>query len=104
MAKDEKDIGRLQADPLFLGLTRPPMMLGVTYNWFMVNGMVWLLYFINTSNVGVVLPGSIMMHLLGYIICSKEPRFVDLWMTRLQKCSKCRNSSFHSMTQSFDVY
>ena len=34
------DAGRLQADPLFLALTRPAMLLGVTYAWFMLEGMV----------------------------------------------------------------
>lgn len=104
MADDKKEVGRLSADPLFLGLTRPPMMMGVTYNWFMINGMLWTVYFINAKNFGILIPGAALTHLLGYIICSKEPRFMDLWMTRLQKCAKCRNVGFHGFTQSFDTY
>jgi type IV secretion system protein VirB3 len=100
----DSEVGRLGVDPLFLGLTRPAMMLGVTYNWFMVNGMIWVTYFIQTSNFAVLVPGAIFTHLLGYIICSKEPRFVDLWVIRMQKCMKCRNTMFHGYTQSFDLY
>ena len=52
------DAGRLGTDPLFLGLTRPPMMLGVTYSWFVVNAMIWTLYFINFSSFAVLIPGA----------------------------------------------
>ena len=96
--------GRLEADPLFLGLTRPPMVFGVTYLWFLVNALIWILYFINTSDFVRLLPGSIITHFVGYFICLKEPRYFELIMTKSSKCMKCRNTMFHSFTQSFDPY
>lgn len=99
------DTGRLEADPLFLGLTRPPMMAGVSYSWFMLNGMIWNLYFINTSDLGTFIPGFAFCHLIGYIICSKEPRFMDIWITKVQRCLKgSKNAGYHGGTQSYDFY
>lgn len=98
------DAGRLQADPLFLGLTRPPMMLGVTYSWFMLNALVWAVVFINTADFGVLIPGAVTVHFIGYMICSREPRYMDIWIVKLSKCARCKNASFHHNTQSYDLY
>ncbi len=98
------DLGRLQKDPLFLGLTRPAMMLGVTYTWFLVNAMIWALYFVNTSDLVRMVPGALITHLVGYFICAKEPRYMDILIIRGAKCTKSRNSIFHGYTQSYDPY
>jgi type IV secretion system protein VirB3 len=98
------ETGRLEADPLFLGLTRPPMMLGVTYSWFMLNALTWAMVFINTSDFGLMIPGGVATHFIGYMICSREPRFMDIWMVKMSKCSRCKNSGFHHNTQSYDLY
>lgn len=96
--------GRLEADPVFLGLTRPAMMLGVTYSWFMLNGMLWTLYFINTSDFIMMLPGATFTHIVGYLICSREARFMDIWMVKLSKCMRCRNKTYHGFTNSYDLF
>ncbi len=80
------------------------MMLGVTYTWFMLNGFLWAIVFINTSDFGLLIPGSIAMHFIGYLICSKEPRYMEIWITKLSKCMRCRNTMFHSNTHSYDLY
>ena len=38
--------GQFDADPLFLGLTRPPMLLGVSYTFATLNLLVCLMTFI----------------------------------------------------------
>ncbi len=96
--------GRLEADPVFLGLTRPAMILGVTYAWFTLNGFFWALYFINTSDFFYLIFGAIGVHLVGFFITSKEPRFMDIVVTKASKCMKCRNTMFHGNTQSYDLY
>lgn len=96
--------GRLESDPLFLGLTRPAMAFGVTYTWFMLNAMTWILYFINTSDFLWVFVGAPTIHGIGYFICSKEPRIMDIIMIKGSKCMKCKNARFHGGTQSFDLY
>ncbi len=92
----------MQIDPLFLGLTRPAMLFGVTYPFVLLNGMTCLLYFIFQGDfIAFIL--LVVFHGIGYIICSKEPLAVELLMTRSAKCSKCRNRSFYH-SNSYDLY
>lgn len=98
------EVIKLQADPLFLALTRPAMLLGVTYAWFSVNGLVWALYFINYSNFAVMIPGAVIVHFIGFMLCSHEPRFMDLFFVALRTNLKCSNRLFHNNTSSYDLY
>lgn len=96
--------GSIGADPLFLGLTRPPLLLGVSYTFAALNGIVSLLAFVITSQffyLLVLLPG---LHLIGWFICLKEPRAIELLMAKTSKCSVCRNRMYHGGTNSYDVY
>lgn len=96
--------GRIESDPLFLGLTRPAMALGVTYGWFLIEAFVLVIYFVNSSDfVGLIVCGLI-AHGIGYFINANEPRFVDILIIKTAKCTKCKNTRFHGGTQSFDLY
>jgi type IV secretion system protein VirB3 len=95
--------GKLEADPLFIGLTRPPVIFGVSYMFVVMNFFVNVIIFIQTSNfmyLFVCLPG---IHMVGYIICFKEPLFVELFLVRSAKCTKCKNKTYHG-ANSYDVY
>ena len=96
--------GRLKADPLYQGLTRPAMLAGVTYNYFLINMMVSMVTFINTNNVLALLVAAPIIHLIGYYICLKEPRFLELIIMRYGRCMKCRNRIFHGFTNSYDPF
>lgn len=96
--------GKLKNDPLFVGLTRPAMLLGVTYSWCGLNGFFWTLFFINTQQMGMLFGGAIISHLIGLIICSKEPRFFDMMLVIARTFPKCRNRSYHGNTSSYDLY
>lgn len=96
--------GNIQADPLFMGLTRPPMLAGVSYTFAALNGIISLLAFVVTSNfiyLFVLLPG---VHAFGWFICLKEPRAVELMIVRFSKCNICRNRSSYGGVNSYDVY
>lgn len=102
------ETGHLQADPLFQGLTRPAMILGVSYMYFVINAVINMVIFINTSNplyLFVVGPG---VHGIGYLICLREPRAIELLMVKTSKCWKLAPISkvrrFHGFTNSYDVY
>ena len=41
----------LQADPLFVGVTRPPMRWGVTYSGLLINGVLVVEMFLLTKNM-----------------------------------------------------
>lgn len=96
--------GSVGTDPLFLGLTRPPMLLGVSYTFAALNGIVSLLAFVITTKffyLLILLPG---LHLMGWFICLKEPRAIELFIARMSKCNVCRNRYYHGGTNSYDVY
>ncbi len=99
-----EDSGQIQNDPLFLAMTRPAMLLGVTYSWFSVNGFIWTLYFINFSQFSVLIPGAILCHFIGFMLCSHEPRFIELFLTASKTNFKCTNRAFHGKTSSYDLY
>jgi len=96
--------GQLGTDPLFLGLTRPSMLFGVSYTFAALNGIISLLLFVITSKfiyLLVILPG---LHMIGWFICLKEPRAIELFIAKWSKCNVCRNRYYHSGTNSYDVY
>lgn len=96
--------GKIRRDPLFLGLTRPAMLLGVTYSWFTVETMIWLLTFIMTSQFGLVIPGFLATHFVGYMACSHEPRFIELIKIWADTATKCTNRGYHGNTSSYDLF
>ena len=95
--------GRLQSDPLFQGLTRPTMILGVSYMYFVINAIISLITFINMQN-WIVLPVAGGVHLIGYLICLKEPRAIELFLVKLAKGYKCVNRGYHGYTNSYDPF
>lgn len=94
--------GSLKLDPLFVGLTRPPLFLGVSLSFAMINMLICIVYYIQTSDLRVVVLG-IAIHGIGYIICFKEPLFIELFMIKSQKCNRCRNRSYYG-ANSYDMY
>lgn len=86
--------GRLDSDPLFIGLTRPTLILGVSIMFAMLNMMICTIWFIQTANIFVVLL-AVGIHIVGYIMCFKEPLFMELHMNKLGKCNQCPNKSYY---------
>ena len=95
--------GRLQADPLFQGLTRPTMIMGVSYLYFTLNALTTLLIFIHSQDFKAYLIG-VVLHGVGYLLCMKEPRAVELWSLKMSKGFKSMNRKFHHNTNSYDVF
>jgi len=95
---------RLRADPLFQGLARPPMAMGVSYMYFVVNASVSLLAFIWTSNFLILFVLAPAVHAIGFLLCLNEPRAVELFILRMQTGLKCMNRAFHHGTNSYDVF
>lgn len=67
----------LTADPLFVGVTRPPMRWGVTYAAILVNGVLTVEMFLITKNL-LWLLAALPIHGVFYLLCLYEPRFFDL--------------------------
>ncbi|WP_375327079.1 VirB3 family type IV secretion system protein [Candidatus Tisiphia endosymbiont of Nemotelus uliginosus] len=86
--------GRLTSDPLFVGLTRPAMIFGVSIKFFALNLIIAMTLFIQSNSI-MNLFVAFVIHLIGYIICFKEPRFVEIFLNKSSKCSQCPNKSFY---------
>jgi type IV secretion system protein VirB3 len=89
-------------DPLFLGLTRPPMIFGVTYPFAVLNGFSCMITYIGTTNF-LWFAAMPFFHGIAYLICLKEPLAIELLMIKGSKCQKCQNRGFYN-ANSYDVY
>ena len=96
--------GRLSSDPLFQGLTRPTMIMGVSYMYFVINSIVCMITFINTQDFKILLLLAPTVHLIGFLICLKEPRAIELFVIKMSQGYKCVNRGFHGFTNSYDPY
>jgi type IV secretion system protein VirB3 len=67
----------LTADPLFVGVTRPPMRWGVTYSALLVNGVFTMEVFLLTKNLLTLLV-SLPIHGVCALLCARDARFFDL--------------------------
>ncbi|MBV0899774.1 MAG: type IV secretion system protein VirB3 [Wolbachia endosymbiont of Fragariocoptes setiger] len=94
--------GNIQTDQLFKGLTRPVMLFGVSYMFAILNVMICMVTFINTSDLRVILLLLPTIHGLGYIASAKEPLFIELFMVKMQKCPMCLNHGYHG-ANSYDI-
>ncbi len=86
--------GHLQADPLFVGLTRPPMLFGVSYTFALLNSFFCMITYVMTSELkyfALMFP----VHMIGYYLCSKEPLFLELYKIKAEKCSRSKNKFYH---------
>jgi type IV secretion system protein VirB3 len=83
-------MSRLEQDPLFVALTRPQMFAGVTYSYFIVNAVLATELFLVFRSPWVLLV-ALVMHAIGAILCVREPRFFDLWLTKVRRCPRVRN-------------
>lgn len=96
--------GRLEIDQLFQGLARPPMIMGVSYMYFVLNAMIVMIIYINFKSF-LAFPLGGVIHLFGYLLCMKEPRAVELWILRMKYGYRSYNRfQVHHHTNSYDVF
>lgn len=93
---------KVKADPLFVGLTRPPQLFGVSYTFFIVNGLLSMMLYIGTSNFKYIAM-AVPIHFIGFYFCSKEPLFIEIFKVRADKCSRCKNRFYHG-ANSYDPF
>ncbi|MES2056454.1 MAG: type IV secretion system protein VirB3 [Pseudomonadota bacterium] len=80
----------LERDTVFVALTRPQMFAGVTYSYFVVNAVVATELFLIFHSIWV-LAVALVVHIAGVLLCLREPRIFDLWLTRVSRCPRVRN-------------
>ena len=95
---------RLRADPLFQGLARPTMIMGVSFMYFVLNAMATSIMYIDTKSFYSPLVG-VVLHFFGVLLCRSEPRAVELWMLRMKYGFLNSNRfTYHHNTNSYDVF
>ncbi|MBW8880180.1 MAG: type IV secretion system protein VirB3 [Asticcacaulis sp.] len=80
----------LVKSPVFKALTQPQMFAGVTYSYFIINGVVTTEAFLITRSFWA-LGVAALVHAIGYLACLREPRVFDLWLTKVSCCPRIRN-------------
>jgi type IV secretion system protein VirB3 len=88
------DADRTERDPLVVGMTRPLMMFGVTYSYFVVEGMTASILFLMGNNLLYLLI-IIPLHVLGVVLCKWDARFFDILFRVAQRARPVRNRPRH---------
>ena len=66
------------------------MFAGVTMNFFIINLMVTTIAFLILSSLWIIIV-PIVVHIIGYFACLREPRIFDLWITKVSQCPRVKN-------------
>jgi type IV secretion system protein VirB3 len=83
-------VNGLERDTLFVALTRPQMFAGVTYSYFIANAVIATELFLIFRSLWALV-AALVVHLVGAAMCLREPRFFDLWLTRVSRTPRIRN-------------
>ena len=78
------------SDPVFLGLTRPAMLLGVTQSFFVINAVICMVGFLGTNSFVPLLVGAPLLHGIGVLACRRDARTFDIWLVKA-RFLKCLN-------------
>lgn len=81
---------RLEQERLFVALTRPQMFAGVTYSFFVINAVLAAELFLIFKSLWVLVP-ALILHGVAALYCLKEPRIIDIWLTRSRHCGRVPN-------------
>jgi len=81
---------RTARDPLVVGMTRPILLLGVTYSYFVIEAVSATVLFLMGNNLLYLLT-ILPLHSAGMILCKWEPRFFDILFRVAQHARPVRN-------------
>ena len=73
----EAKLEGIRTDPLFAGVTRPAMAMGVTYAALLTNMLITVELFLLTKNLLWLLI-CVPIHGIFWMVCKNDPRFFDL--------------------------
>ena len=81
-----------KGDMVFGALTRPQMFAGVTYGYFVLNGVITAELFLLLKSFSIVLV-ALGIHAAGVMACLRDPRIFELWITRISRNARVKNWS-----------
>ena len=80
----------IRRDRIFVALTRPQMFAGVTWSVFVLNFILATELFLLFKTFWVIVI-ALVLHVIAMVLSLDEPRFLDLWITRVSRCPRVRN-------------
>ena len=80
----------LDSDRLFVGLTRPQLLLGVPFGFAIGNAIVTTELFLVFRSAWVVV-FALVAHLAGWLATLRDPRIFHLWIVSVQRCPRVKN-------------
>ena len=63
------------------------MFAGVTYSYFVINGVVTAELFLITKSFWAI-AAALVIPAIGYAACLREPRIFDPWLTKVSRCPR----------------
>ena len=99
----QKDEYKIEADHLAIGLTKPPMFMGVNIRLFFSNLVLCVLVCINAHTI-LGIPLFLIFHLMMVKLSLKEPNFLFIWIKSFIKTPPVLNYRYWGKTNSYDVW
>ncbi len=84
------DSSRTERDGLVVGMTRPLLLWGVTYSYFVIEAMAATVLFLMGNNLLYLLI-VVPLHVLGMLLCKWDARFFDILFRVAQRTPPVRN-------------
>lgn len=81
---------QLDRDVLFVGLTRPQMLLGVTYGFAVGNAILTTELFLIFKSWWVLV-AALFVHLIGAAACLRDPHIFGRWLVKVRRCPRVSN-------------
>jgi len=94
-----------EADPVFLGLTRPPMFFGITDVYAVFMTFVVMIVFLGLGGMKGIVYGLMCapaLYVFGYAMCERDARVFQLWAAKLAHFSQGRRRAAYWGGTSFD--
>lgn len=83
----------LDRDLLFIGLTRPPMLFGVTYGLAITNVIVTAEAFLIFKSFCILLV-AIIIHSASFMACLNDSRWFETYLIKVKHCPRNKSYSY----------
>ena len=85
-------MARLEQDTLFVALTRPQLLFGVPYVFFVLNIIIATEAFLIFKSF-LALGIALIAHAIAWAATYANPHLIDTWLTAVRKCPRVPNYS-----------
>ncbi len=94
---------KIEVDHLAVGLTRPPMFMGVAIRLFFTNIAICTLLCIDAHTL-LGIPLWFILHFISVTFSVKDPQFLNIWLQSFFKTPPVLNYGFWGKTNSYEPW